>query len=143
MGLVDISGCHHVRLTVTDIVRSRSFYTEILGFEVLAQSPGDPQDPVVRQDPNQLYGGVVMRAGTVVVGLRPVAPPTDRFASDRVGLDHLSFSVGSRVALEEAARGFAERGVTHGEVKDLPAFGVAILSVDDPDGIHLELSAPL
>jgi glyoxylase I family protein len=28
-------------------------------------------------------------------------------------------------------------------VKDLPAFGIAILSFSDPDGVHLELTAPL
>jgi glyoxylase I family protein len=143
MSAVEISGCHHVRLTVTDIVRSRTFYTEVLGFEVLVQSPGDPADPAVRQDPDQLYGGVLLRHGTMVLGLRPVAPATDRFSSDRVGLDHLSFAVASRAALEDAARMLSERGVTHGEVKDLRAFGVAILSVDDPDGIQLELTAPL
>ena len=141
--MVDISGCHHVRLTVTDVVRSKAFYTEQLGFEVLVASPGDPLDPAVRTDPNQLYGGVIMRVGTLVVGLRPVAAPGDRFESDRVGLDHLSFSVGSRAALEEAAKGFAEHGVVHGEIKELAGFGIAILSVDDPDGIQLELTAPL
>jgi glyoxylase I family protein len=28
-------------------------------------------------------------------------------------------------------------------VMDLPPFGIAILSFDDPDGVHLELTAPL
>jgi catechol 2,3-dioxygenase-like lactoylglutathione lyase family enzyme len=140
---VDISGCHHIRLTVTDVARSRAFYTEVLGFQVIAESPGDPADPEVRVDPDRLYGGVVMLAGSLVVGLRPVAPPSDRFESERVGLDHLSFTVASRSVLEQAVQAFDERGVTHGEIKDLTGFGIAILSVDDPDGIHLELSAPL
>jgi len=140
--MVQISGCHHMRLTVTDIARSKAFYTEVLGFQVLAESPGDPSDPAVRQDPEQLYGGVVMAAGTVVLGLRPVADPADVFESERVGLDHLSFAVESRAALEAARADFAERGLTHGEIKELAGFGVAILSVNDPDGIHLELTAP-
>ena len=140
--MVQISGCHHMRLTVTDIARSKAFYTEVLGFRVLAESPGDPSDPAVRQDPEQLYGGVVMAAGTAVLGLRPVADPADVFESERVGLDHLSFAVESRAALEAARADFAERGLTHGEIKELAGFGVAILSVNDPDGIHLELTAP-
>jgi catechol 2,3-dioxygenase-like lactoylglutathione lyase family enzyme len=143
MGVVDISGCHHLRLTVTDIARSRAFYTEVLGFQVIAESPGDPSDPAVRADQNQLYGGIVMLAGNLVLGLRPVAPPDDRFGSERVGLDHLSFNVPSRTAMEDAAKAFEDRGITHGEIIELPAFGIAILSVDDPDGIHLELTAPL
>ena len=140
--MVQISGCHHLRLTVTDIARSKAFYTEVLGFQVLAESPGDPSDPSVRQDPEQLYGGVVMAAGTAVLGLRPVADPADAFESERVGLDHLSFTVESRAALEAARAAFAERGLTHGEIKELAGYGIAILSVNDPDGIHLELTAP-
>jgi catechol 2,3-dioxygenase-like lactoylglutathione lyase family enzyme len=140
--MVQISGCHHMRLTVTDIARSKAFYTEVLGFRVLAESPGDPSDPAVRQDPERLYGGVVMAAGSAVLGLRPVADPADVFESERVGLDHLSFAVESRAALEAARANFAERGLTHGEIKELAGFGVAILSVNDPDGIHLELTAP-
>jgi len=141
--MVQISGCHHLRLTVTDIARSKAFYTEVLGFQVVAESPGDPSDPSVRQDPEQLYGGVVMAAGSAVLGLRPVADPADAFESERVGLDHLSFTVESRAALEAARAAFAERGLTHGEIKELAGYGIAILSVNDPDGIHLELTAPI
>ena len=45
-------------------------------------------------------------------------------------------------ALEAARAAFAERGLTHGEIKELAGYGIAILSVNDPDGIHLELTAP-
>ena len=30
---------HHLRLTVTDVQRSREFYTSLLGFQVVAESP--------------------------------------------------------------------------------------------------------
>ena len=143
MGLVDISACHHIRLTVTDIARSREFYTEVLGFSVLVQSPGDPKDPAVRADPGQLYGGAVLGSGSLVLGLRPVAAPGDRFESERVGLDHLSFSVASRAVLENVRQALDDRGVVHGEIKELAGFGIAVMSIDDPDGIHLELTAPL
>ena len=79
----------------------------------------------------------------MVLSLRPVAPQGDRFDEDRVGLDHLSFSVGSRAELEEA-RGLLERkGVPHGEIKELAAFGIAILEFRDPDNIQLELTSPV
>ena len=143
MALIDTAGLHHLRLTVTNLKRSRAFYTDVLGFEVVAESPGSPDDPAVRADPDQLYGGVVFLTNGLLFGLRPVARSDDRFDSERVGLDHVSFSVASRQALEEAARRLEERSIPHGAIRELPAFGIAILSFEDPDGVHLELTAPL
>jgi len=143
MALIDTTGVHHIRLTVTDLARSRAFYSEVLGFEVAAESDGDPHDPAVRDDPTKLYGGVVFQTNGMLFGLRPVADADDRFVSERVGLDHLSFTVASRDALVDAAAKLEERDVPHGDVIDLAAFGIAILSFSDPDGVHLELTAPL
>jgi glyoxylase I family protein len=143
MASIDTTGIHHIRLTVTDLARSRAFYADVLGFQVAAESPGSPDDPAVRDDPAQLYGGVVFQTNGMLFGLRPVADATDRFVSERVGLDHLSFTVASRDALLTARDRLDEHGVPHGEVTDLPGFGIAILSFSDPDGVHLELTAPL
>lgn len=143
MGLIQTTGLHHVRLTVTDLARSRAFYSEVLGFEIAAESPGDPSDPAVRGDAAQLYGGCVFITNGMLFGLRPVAAADDRFVSERVGLDHLSFAVASRESLVEAEQRLTERGIEHGEVMDLPDLGIAILSFSDPDGVHLELTAQL
>ncbi|MFD0365933.1 VOC family protein [Nocardia sp. GCM10030253] len=143
MASIATTGMHHVRLTVTDIARSRAFYRDILGFDIAAESPGSPNDPQVRADPEQLYGGVVFQTNGMLFGLRPVAATTDRFDSERVGLDHLSFTVDSVAELTAAAARLTEAGVDHGEITPLPQFGITILSFSDPDGIHLELTAPL
>jgi glyoxylase I family protein len=136
-------GTHHLRLTVTDIDRSRAFYRDILGFEVAAESPGSPEDPKVQADPFQLYGGCVFQANGMLLGLRPVAAASDRFDSERVGLDHLSFSVESSDELRGAVARLDEAGVEHGELIEMAQFGIVILSFEDPDGIHLELTAPI
>ncbi|OFJ53862.1 VOC family protein [Mycolicibacterium grossiae] len=143
MALIDSTGLHHVRITVTDLARSRAFYEEVLGFAVAAESPGDPDDPAVRNDPARLYGGVVFQTNGILFGLRPVADASDRFDSTRVGLDHISFAVPSVDQLDAVAERLADAGVEHGEVTRLEDFGIAILSFEDPDGINLELSAPL
>jgi glyoxylase I family protein len=141
--VITTTGLHHIRLTVTDIARSRAFYTDVVGLNVLVESPGDASDPAVRADQSQLYGGVILGGGAFVLGLRPVADAADRFEPDRVGLDHLSFTVATRAELDAAAERLAAAGVPHGEVSELPTFGIAVLSFDDPDGIQLELTAPL
>nr|WP_227985421.1 VOC family protein [Nocardia spumae] len=143
MTVLDTAGIHHIRLTVTDLDRSRTFYRDILGFTIAVESPGSPDDPEVRTDPARLYGGVVFQTNGMLFGLRPVAAPADRFDSERVGLDHLSFTVASVDELESAATRLTEAGVEHGRVTELTDLGIAILSFVDPDGIHLELTAPL
>jgi glyoxylase I family protein len=134
MGLIQTTGLHHLRITVSDLARSRAFYQDVLGFSVAAESPGDVDDPEVRVDPTQLYGGVVFQTNGILFGLRPVADASDRFDSKRVGLDHLSFSVLSVDELHAVATRLEEAGVDHGEVKELGGFGIAILSFSDPDG---------
>ena len=141
-GQIATGGIHHLRLTVTDVDRSREFYTSLLGFDVAVDSPpdDDPSAPAMRE---VLWGGCVMVRGSLLMGLRPVAPPGDRFDEDRVGLDHLSFSVSSRDELDRAVRLFDERGVPHGEIKTLEGFGIYVLPFRDPDNIQIELTAPI
>jgi len=140
-GPIPCGDIHHLRLTVTDVGRSREFYTSLLGFQVAVESP-PPGDPAEAETFKILFGGVVMVRGNLIMGLRPMAPEADRFDPDRVGLDHLSFSVPSRTDLEQAARLLDERGVPHGEITRLPGFAIDVLPFEDPDGIQLELTAP-
>ncbi|MGH2510244.1 MAG: VOC family protein [Ktedonobacteraceae bacterium] len=131
-GKITTNGVHHIRLIVTNPVRSRDFYTGLLNFTVAAELPP----------------GFVLTNGHILLGVTPAwdmgqAIENDRFSPNRVGLDHLSFSVNNRAELEKAAALFEEHGVEHGEVRDLPPFGITILSFSDPDGIQIELTAPL
>jgi glyoxylase I family protein len=139
---IELGGIHHIRLTVTDISRSREFYTGLLGFTVAAEAP-ESENP--KSDPSYpvLWGGVVMAKGNYLLGLRPVAPIGDSFDENRVGLDHLSFGLESRAVLNEAIRLLDERGVPHGEVRELTSFGICVLPFRDPDNIQLELTSPL
>jgi glyoxylase I family protein len=136
---------HHLRLTVTDVERSRAFYTELLGFQIAMDAPLPPDDPHHDLTVDILQSGIVMSNGDLLMGLRPVdAERTgDRFDPFRCGLDHLSFGVAGRADLEAAVRAFEERGVEHGGITDLPPFGIAVLPFKDPDGLALELTAPL
>ena len=122
---------HHLRLTVSDVARSRAFYTEVLAFQHVMD----------------LSSGVFLSNGTIGLGIgmspdRSRAPRDDRFDEARVGLDHLSLGVASREELERARQLLDERGAPHGEITDLgDAFGMYILAFRDPDNIQLELTA--
>jgi glyoxylase I family protein len=129
---VQTGAAHHIRLTVTDPARAREFYTGLLGFAVAMEFPD----------------GVLVSNGSLLLGLRTGpdaarARGDDRFDPNRVGLDHLALSVGSRTDLETAARLCRERGVTCGEIVDLGSeFKLYVMMLEDPDGIQLELTAP-
>jgi glyoxylase I family protein len=127
----------HVRLTVTDIERSRQFYESVFDWPVLLEVP-ENADEQTRDQFSFLYGGVIYDLGGTLLGLRPVA--TDRFHEDRCGLDHLAFRLASKDELDSAAAHLDEVGVAHEPVKDIgPSF---ILEFRDPDNIALELTAP-
>ncbi|RIJ52212.1 VOC family protein [Clavibacter lycopersici] len=136
--LDSITGVHHVRISVSDLARSRAFYEGVLGLTPAIESEGDPGDAAVRHDPAQYFGGVIYGVGSQLLGLRPIADAGGAFDPEARGLDHVSLQVGSRDDLVRAAALFEERGIPHGEVIDFPT-GMSILSVQDPDDINVEL----
>jgi glyoxylase I family protein len=132
------TGFSHVRLTVTDLARSRAFYEALFGWKVAYELPPGA-DAATTQALWFLFGGVIYEVPGGLLGLRPVGQSGDRFAEDRVGLDHLAFAVASASDLEAAIIELDALSVPHGQIKDL---GVAhLLEFRDPDGIALELYA--
>jgi glyoxylase I family protein len=126
-----VGGLHHFTLTVTDLQRSVDFYTQVLGFEQIA----DLGNAIA------LHNGSFM----LVVALPPdpdQAIVDDRFNENRVGLDHVSFQVENREAMEEAAAVLDEKGVSRGAIRDLgKGFGIYVMAFRDPDNVQLELTA--
>jgi glyoxylase I family protein len=119
---------HHLALTVTNVERSREFYTEIVGLQQVATV--EPK--------------VFLSNGTMLLALGP-APDRplegDRFDENRIGLDHISFLVASRADLERAEGFLRAKGVPHGEIEDLSGFQIYVLAFRDPDNIQVELTA--
>ncbi len=142
MALVNSSGFAHVRLTVTDIAKSKAFYDQVFGWPTAVDESHSVDKPGVNESPEKSYGGTVYQTpqGTLF-GLRPVG--STGFDSERTGLDHVSFAVASHSDLESAATALTEAGIDHGEILDLSDAGIAILSFQDPDDINVELTAPL
>ena len=142
MAIIDSSGFAHVRITVTDIARSKAFYDQVFGWPTAVDQSASADEPGVKQDPQQFYGGTVYQTPQgALFGLRPVG--SEAFDADRTGLDHVSFAVASTSDLASAAEALDGAGIPHGEVMELADAGMAILSFQDPDDINIELTAPL
>lgn len=131
MSSISTHAINHMALTVTDMDRSRDFYSRVLGFEFVTEF-----------GPKYL-----MSNGKVILAINQAPDPAkaikdDRFDENRVGLDHVSFNVGSQDELDRALHELDEMGVPHGEIKDLGGLGICVLAFRDPDNIQLELTAP-
>lgn len=132
MSAIQTGAVHHLTLTVSDVQRSMDFYTELLGFQYAADY-GDRK--ILGNGSTVLIVGPPPDPGQAISG--------DRFNENRVGLDHVSFSVESHGALEDAISVFDEHGVSHGEIKDLgEGMGLYVLAFRDPDNVQCELTAP-
>jgi catechol 2,3-dioxygenase-like lactoylglutathione lyase family enzyme len=134
-------------MAVTNVERSQTFYTEVLGFEVAVDAPPPAGEEHHEVLVDSLQGGVILMHQGMFFGLRPVdderAAAADRFDPFRVGLDHLSFAVPTRADLDVAANVLDEQGIEHGPIRDLVPLGMSFLAFFDPDGIALELTSPI
>lgn len=120
----------HVALTVSDVGRSRPWYTNLFG-----------ADPVIDEDTGPFHH-VVWLVGGTLVGIHgfPDLASTESFDERRPGLDHLAFSCASRAEFEAWERRLNELEITNGGIVDAP-YGSG-LSFRDPDNIALEFFAP-
>ena len=120
------AGVHHVVLRSVDLPRSRRFYAETIGFEVVLELPNL----------------ILFAAGSTVIGVR--GPETesardDRFSPFRVGLDHVALGCGEEPELHRVAAGLAKAGVPNTGVKLDEALQTPYVAFKDPDGIAWEL----
>ena len=125
----EITGYHHLSLTVTDLDKSTAWWTEVIGFSIFTRFERDGMTKVVMRHPN--CGAYFSLTGH---GERM---PSEQFSEYRTGMDHLAFSVADRGELEQWKARFEQFGVEHSEIKtsvvgDLIAFR-------DPDNIAFEV----
>jgi catechol 2,3-dioxygenase-like lactoylglutathione lyase family enzyme len=120
----------HVAVTVTDLDRSRPWYTGLFG-----------ADPVLDEDTGSFHHVVWLLGGTLF-GIHQHQNPSSSAPCDelRPGLDHVAFGCANRAELEEWAGKLSSMGISHGGVVDAP-YGSG-LSFRDPDNIPLEFFAP-
>ena len=125
----DVSGIHHVSVTVTDIDRSVPWYSELLGLTKLMEEP--------HPDGNG-YAVVLGKPDwSMCVGLHThTTNERERFSESRTGLDHVGFMVSGRAELDAWESKLTELGVEHSPVNDQG--GYAVLVFRDPDNIQLE-----
>lgn len=124
---VSISSIHHVAIICSDYPRSKHFYTEILGFEVIAETYRAERDSykldlrVGDRDQIELFSF-------------PNRPERPSYPEAR-GLRHLAFAVDN---LEQQIMALAKHGVETEPVRVDEITGQRFTFFQDPDGLPLE-----
>lgn len=129
----DITGIAHVELSVRDLDQSVAWYTKLLGARDVWRGSSDE------------YGITACaiyepKSRMVFAFTQHAEQDPESFSPRRPGLDHVSFGVADRAALEEWVRWLDELGIAHSPIQD--DHNPPSVTFTDPDGIALELSYP-
>jgi catechol 2,3-dioxygenase-like lactoylglutathione lyase family enzyme len=125
----ELSGIHHISLTVPDIEKSVAWYSEVLGVQKLMdeQHPDGAGYAIVLGKPDF----------SLCIGLHTHASnEKERFEETRTGLDHVAFTV-QHGELKDWETRLTELGIEHSGIKELGAYSLIVFR--DPDNIQLEL----
>ena len=116
----------HLVLRVKDVERSRRFFEEILGFPVVAKN-----------ERGMVFFSTDVEDNHHMLAIMPAKEGAPMPTPDQVGMQHVSFELGSFAELQDAYRLFREKGVEidhtifHGVTKSVYFY--------DPDGNRLEV----
>jgi glyoxylase I family protein len=129
----DITGIAHVELSVRDLERSVEWYCRLLGARDVWRGSNDQ------------YGITACaiyepKSKMVFAFTRHNEQELEPFSPRRPGLDHVSFGVADRAALEEWVAHLDALGIPHSPIQD--DHTPPSVTFSDPDGIALELSYP-
>jgi catechol 2,3-dioxygenase-like lactoylglutathione lyase family enzyme len=122
---LQIRGIHHIVLTVSNPEKSARFYEQILGVKAF---PGDERV-------------ICIPCGSFLLCLqRPPKQglPDDRFDENRLGLDHIGFSVESRKHLEDLLVNLQKLNVSTAGIEHDPDGQGEYVCFRDPDNIQVE-----
>lgn len=118
-----LKGMRHVALNVKDVKRSKAFYQELLGMEV-----------VWEPDPKNVY----LSSGSDNLALHEVQGAGESSASSQ-HLDHLGFVVESAERVRELEEEFRTKGVKIVHPYKAHRDGSASFYFADPDGIVIQM----
>ncbi|PVX42985.1 glyoxylase I family protein [Pasteurella langaaensis DSM 22999] len=123
-----IGGFHHIAIIVSNYQKSKTFYTEILGAEIIAET--------YRQSRNSYKLDLRFKDGSQIELFSFPSPPTRLTAPEACGLRHLAFKVQN---IQSAVKFLQEKGVECEPIRIDELTGKQFMFFRDPDDLPLEL----
>ena len=117
-------GIHHIALRTSNMAQAKSFYQDLLGFQIALDTP-------------DLF---IFIAGSTYIGIRPatVQSPDEKFNPFNIGLDHLALGCADEAELNRVADALAAAKVENTGVKFDATLGKNYVAFKDPDRISWE-----
>lgn len=126
--MLTLNKIHHIAIICSDYERSKRFYTEVLGFEVVQET---------FRSARQSWKLDLALGGTYIIELFSFPDPPERPSRPEAqGLRHLAFEVDD---VDVAVRALQEKHVTTEPVRVDEFTGKRFTFFADPDGLPLEL----
>lgn len=123
-----LSRIHHIALIAGDYGRSKRFYTEVLGLEILQE--------VYREERDSWKLDLALKGQYVIELFSFPGAPNRPSRPEAQGLRHLAFAVAD---LDAATGSLREKGVECEAIRVDPYTGKKFTFFSDPDGLPLEL----
>ncbi|MCB0686598.1 MAG: VOC family protein [Saprospiraceae bacterium] len=117
-------GIHHLTLRTSNYDRSKDFYTNKMGFEIILEKPS-------------LF--IFFAGGTAIAVRGPVeSTPKEAFNPFTVGLDHVALGCEERNELERVAIALDSHDIQNTGIKVDDTLGKEYIAFKDPDMISWE-----
>lgn len=127
MSQLQLNQIHHVAIIVSDYEKSKKFYTELLGFEIIRENDR-PQRHDVKLD---------LKLGDCELEIFGISNSPKRCSyPEACGLRHLAFRVKD---IEDAVKALKENGIEAEPIRVDEFTGKKMTFFHDPDGLPLEL----
>jgi len=123
-----IAAVHHIAIICADYERSKAFYTQVLGLQVLRE--------VYREERQSWKLDLALGQQYIIELFSFPGPPPRPSCPEACGLRHLAFAV---TDMEAAVQQLQQHGVITEPVRTDPHTGKRFTFFTDPDGLPLEL----
>jgi glyoxylase I family protein len=125
--MLKLQGVHHIAIICADYERSKKFYTDVLGLEILQE--------IYRTERDSFKLDLTLNGKYIIELFSFPNPPNRVSRPEAVGLRHLSFSVGD---LEESIEFLTDNGIATEPIRIDETTGKRFTFFADPDGLPIE-----
>ena len=125
---MQLTKLHHIAIICSDYTRSKQFYTEVLGLQLLSEH--------YREARRSWKADLALNGDYVVELFSFPCPPPRPSYPEAAGLRHLAFQVPDIMAAE---RELTNRSIAHEPIRKDEFTGKRFFFFADPDGLPIEL----